>query len=156
VARALFEIPTNRDISITVKHEATDLKPSEIDPTVWPIIKDEIADVWIQTLPLTSANKSQDDDVSYILITTVGNGNIILIVKDNDTIAQIKQKLRETGFTLHRNERLFYKDQELEDGETLRHYSIPMKSSLQLRWVSTGYEVAVSGAARTYPAGSGV
>lgn len=133
--------------------EVTDLKLAKIGPTIWPTIKDNVEDVWIQKLPLTSANKSQGDGVSYIFVTTADGDNIILIVRNNDTIAQVRQKLRETGFKLHRDERLFHQNQELENEETLRHYSIPMKSSLQLRWVSSGFEVAVPGAS---PAGSSV
>jgi hypothetical protein len=122
--------------------EVTDQKLATIDPTIWPTIKDDVQDVWIQMLPLTSANKPQDDGVSYIIITTADDDNIILIVKENDTIAQIRQKLREAGFNLHPNERLFYRGQELQDASILRDYSIPMKSSLQLLWISSGNDLA--------------
>jgi hypothetical protein len=85
-------------MSFSVKLKVTDLKPAKVDPKIWPNIKDDVNDVWVETLPLTSANKPRDDGVSYIVVTTTDGENIILIVREDDIIAQVRQKLRDTGF----------------------------------------------------------
>jgi len=68
----------------------------------------------------------------------IGELTIILNVAASDTIGMVKTMLRSNCYYRVADQRLFFKDMELEDGRTLEDYSIEDKATVQLRMRGRG------------------